>query len=563
MSKEILQVFRHTLKSFKFQPSDDFAEQFAIDRFKKKFEEPSDLRINQLIVDAWDVWLHTDDLLPGQIHLPSGNWYKARESIQRLLPVQLDRASVSFPKGSEFFPTRGYNSLESRLCASKWSCTDGNFELFARLCYRHKALRRAVRHRYSDWHKQTFPGLRENETNGFLYSRFKASGRPGFDIFKWKLQQCTTIVHGSRFSTVPKNNEKRRPINVEPFGNLLTQRIIGNHIRDELKRIFNVDLDTLADVHRRRISNPKVATIDLKNASDSVSLALCKFLLPRHLFKLISDTRSPMIYSNVTKCWHLPKKVSSMGNGFTFELMTLILTAIGRTLDPECTVFGDDIIIANDKAAEMIELIESVGFNVNKDKTFVNSTFRESCGANFLDGYGYIESYDFEWPNHIGDCTMILNKCRRLSFKYKSFKRLYDNLCRFIPSVLRGGRDYEFDRMDPILLIGQEAKEVNFPPYFLTGKKGGNIIFNKDILDKLGELWYNPADFRLINGFSYVPELRSACKTDLKSKDWAKYEMYLDSNRRTKDIITDKGRWVSVSYVTNGSWTIRTKDLLA
>ena len=562
MSEEILHVFRQTLKSFKFPVSESFAETFAIDRFNKKFEEPSSDRVNQLHVDAWDAWILTDDLLPGEIHLPKGNWYKARESIHSLLPVQLDRKIISFPRGSEFFPTRGHNSLESRLCASKWSCTDGNFELFARLCYRHKGLKRAVRNRYADWHSKTFPDLRKIDTDRFLFSKFKANRRSGFNIFKWKLQQCTTIVHGSRFSTVPKNNEKRRPINVEPFGNLLSQRLIGNHIRDELKRIFDVDLDTLATKHRQRISDPSVATIDLSNASDSVSLALCKFLLPSHIYKLVSDSRSPMIYSNVTKCWHLPKKVSSMGNGFTFELMTLILTAIGRTLDPECTVFGDDIIIRNDCAAEMIQLIESVGFKVNVDKTFISSSFRESCGANFQDGYGYIESYDFHWPNHIGDCVMVLNKCRRLSFKYRSFKNLYHNLCRFIPKALHGGRDYEFDRMDPILLIGHEAKEVNFPPYFLTGKLGGSIIFNEDILCKLADLGYDPSQFRLIKGFSYVPELRSSYKTDLKSRDWAKYEMYLESGRRVKDVITDKGRWVSVSYISNGSWTFRTKNLL-
>lgn len=60
------------------------------------------------------------------------------------------------------------------------------------------------------------------------------------------------------------------------------------------------------------------------------------------------------------------------------------------------------------------------------------------------------------------------------------------------------------------------------------------------------------SDFTVATAFKFVSNERTPCKTHLKSSDWAKYEMYLDSNRKARDVITGRGKWVSFQVLNNG-----------
>jgi len=108
--------------------------------------------------------------------------------------------------------------------------------------------------------------------------------------------------------------------------------------------------------------------------------------------------------------YYLPNKVSSMGNGFTFDLMTIVLLCLARVYDSGSTVFGDDIIIDRKVAPEFIAQLSVGKFKVNVEKTFFDGPFRESCGANYLDGYGYLTSFDFHWLVNDHDLVVTLNK---------------------------------------------------------------------------------------------------------------------------------------------------------
>lgn len=558
-----ISAFQKTLTSFNFIPAASFSELFAQKRYEKKMEVPDSANNSALATLCWEDWLSTDSGLPN-IHLPKGEWYKARLSLHRgMLPVRLD--DVRFPKGTEFIPTRGYNSIEARLSASRWTCTIDNFDLMARVCYSHKALKRAVRRRYANWFSQKSFDFTERQADAFLFRRFKHVEKSSFAIFSWKLSRVVNITQGSRFSTVPKNNEKRRPINVEPFGNILTQRAIGVFLRKELERLYDVDLDDLAKIHRQKISSvDEIATIDLRNASDCISLELCKFVLPQNLYAAILKTRSSMVLGP-DGSYYITKKVSSMGNGFTFELMTLILTAICRTLDPEATVFGDDIIIKREYATKLISLLEDVGLQVNEDKSFIDGPFRESCGANYHKDEGYVESYDFKYPTSIGDCVVIWNKVVRLAPLYPSFKRLQLSLSRSLPPSLHGGPNLEFQQCDMLDLVGKAWDQdpiVNFPLYFVTPKYTGKDL-SHELEEQVRLLHYEPSRFKLVPGFEFKSKLRSQTVKHLSARrHWAKYEMYLDAGRRSKDVITDEGEWVRVWFVTSGETTFRVSALM-
>jgi hypothetical protein len=217
---------------------------------------------------------------------------------------------------------------------------------------------------------------------------------------------------GNRFTTVPKDGKTDRGIGIEPIGNLSCQLSIGRWLKRRLKRIgLNVDrssrpkLNPLADLlHVREITGQTVhqllaelasrtgedATIDLTSASDTVSYLLVKLLFEEDWFRLLDSCRSP--FTLIGGRWHRNEKFSSMGNGFTFELETLIFAALahavtGLTPGKDVFVYGDDIICPTKAAPSVIRVLKMFGFTPNVNKTFTVGSFRESCGGDYFNGW--------------------------------------------------------------------------------------------------------------------------------------------------------------------------------
>jgi hypothetical protein len=188
------------------------------------------------------------------------------------------------------------------------------------------------------------------------------------------------VIPGNRFTTVDKTYDKDRPICVEPICNMSVQLAIGSELRTCLNKLYPVPFDELPAYHHRRLAayGDKLATIDLSNASDTISLSLVKALLPERIFRYIDQSRSPS--TRINGHWHNNDKCSSMGNGFTFELESLIFLALSRSIDPEATVFGDDIICDSKTSHFLITNLKRFCFVPNMDKTFTCGPFKESCG---------------------------------------------------------------------------------------------------------------------------------------------------------------------------------------
>jgi hypothetical protein len=86
------------------------------------------------------------------------------------------------------------------------------------------------------------------------------------------------------------------------------------------------------------------------------------------------------------------EKFSSMGNGFTFELETLIFAALAAavsdlTLGENLFVYGDDIIVPTHASSNVLAVLRTFGFTPNTKKTFTSGSFRESCGGDYFLGY--------------------------------------------------------------------------------------------------------------------------------------------------------------------------------
>lgn len=204
------------------------------------------------------------------------------------------------------------------------------------------------------------------------------------------------IVDGNRIVTVPKNAKTDRVIAIEPHMNMYVQKGIGALIRRRLLKV-GVDLNdqTLNQRLAREASlHGELATVDLSAASDSISMELVEQLLPEDWVLAIKQTRSPVgVMPDGTKVRY--QKVSSMGNGFTFELESLIFWALVSSVldynhvakDRRVGVYGDDLIFSVAAYDSAVGLLSWCGFKTNTKKSFSTGYFRESCGKHYFHGH--------------------------------------------------------------------------------------------------------------------------------------------------------------------------------
>lgn len=203
--------------------------------------------------------------------------------------------------------------------------------------------------------------------------------------------EAVNLVPGSRLTTVPKSYKTDRVICVEPTINGMVQRGYGKLIRRKLFDVFGLDIRTQQGVNRGMISTSggceKYATIDFAAASDTISFNVVRHLLPWDWFEALAAAACPRYEINGE--WREFEKFSSMGCGFTFELETLIFSAMcvaSGSTPGEWSVFGDDVIVRRELAGVVQHLGEDLGFEVNVDKTYASGPFRESCGFDSFNG---------------------------------------------------------------------------------------------------------------------------------------------------------------------------------
>lgn len=202
-------------------------------------------------------------------------------------------------------------------------------------------------------------------------------------------------VPGNSIITVPKNFKTDRTIAKEPCMNMYVQKGIGRVIRNRLKRV-GVDLDDQTrnqKAAREGSLTGALATIDLSMASDTVAFELVSFLLPNDWWWALEQSRSPVgVLPDGTSLRY--QKFSSMGNGYTFELESLIFWAICQQVccssvndsDSRVLVYGDDLIVPSDQAGETLRRLWQAGFKPNESKTFFEGPYRESCGKHYFLG---------------------------------------------------------------------------------------------------------------------------------------------------------------------------------
>lgn len=231
-------------------------------------------------------------------------------------------------------------------------------------------------------------------------------------------------VRGNIFFTVPKDGLKDRGCCKEPSLNISFQLDCGRIIRNRLKRI-GIDLLHDQDKHRALAREYSIsglgATIDMSNASDTLCRVLPFLVLPPDWAELLDSLRSK--FTRVDGRWVRLEKFSSMGNGFTFELETLIFATLARTVISEqggdvsdVSCYGDDLIVPSQYASDIIAALRFFGFDTNKKKTFVEGPFRESCGGDFFEGEPVRAHFLKELPDEPQHWISLANGLRRMAF---------------------------------------------------------------------------------------------------------------------------------------------------
>jgi len=212
------------------------------------------------------------------------------------------------------------------------------------------------------------------------------------------------VVPGGRFTTVPKDTKSRRSIDIQPTANLFLQKGVGKVIRRRLQRCgINLDDQSRNQSLAAIAQETGLCTIDLASASDSISSELVRLLLPPSWVTVLDALRTSKIRLEDDSILHL-EKFSAMGNGFTFELESLLFYAIcygvvrqeRQDQESPIAVYGDDIIVSTQHSARLIEVLGTFGFQVNVDKTFTTGSFYESCGKHYFNGIDVTPLYQKE-----------------------------------------------------------------------------------------------------------------------------------------------------------------------
>lgn len=207
------------------------------------------------------------------------------------------------------------------------------------------------------------------------------------------------IVAGDVLTYVLKQVGEARTICFGPSMNMLVQKLIGLYIRHKLKVVLKIDL---SDQSRNRRTAElgslcdSYSSSDLTSASDLNAYMFVLDSLSLGWFTLLDDARSKQYYDRSTSQWTPYEKFSTMGNGFTFELETLLFAAIvlsatelwGRRLSlNEMCVYGDDLLFPKEHYFIVQQALIMCGHKPNYKKSFHSGSFRESCGGDYFCGW--------------------------------------------------------------------------------------------------------------------------------------------------------------------------------
>lgn len=319
-----------------------------------------------------------------------------------------------------------------------------------------------------------------------------------------------SVVEGNKLFTVPKTSDIDRVAAKEPDINMYLQKGVGDFIRRRLRSVgINLNDQTRNQrLARKGAATGGFATIDLSSASDSVTTELVFQCLPISWYVLLDSLRCHVTVIDGEA--HVNEMFSSMGNGFTFELESLLFWAIAKAVawfnrceKMSLLVYGDDIIVPTIIADQLIFALSFLGFTTNEDKTFSSGPFRESCGGHYYELDDITPFYIKAPLLRLSDVIHLCNQIRKWSDRGWSIlsddlEELWEALASYVPKCFWGGFDLDSDYQ--LVSYWTPSK-----PKRLVPKQGNKL----DLGDGGYLLWLNSAESRTSRGVDDDPLIAS------------------------------------------------------
>lgn len=346
---------------------------------------------------------------------------------------------------------------------------------------------------------------------------------------------------------VPKKCDVNRTIGITSTVLKAEQHTIGVHLRRCFARYHgdNVDhnLDTVADYHTYLAwyasKTMLYDTFDMHAASDTISYQLVRLLMSQQyknsykIFTLMEQCRA--------RCYVLKRDMSikqyykycAMGNGFCFELESIIFYALTkarylvdskadrpkflrgfaaslRASAKEISTFGDDIIVPYCYSKESwVEYYRYFGFTMNLEKSFsIESYFRESCGSDFINGL-FVRGFYLKTRS-----LMVTDFLRAVNF-YKLNYNVTDEQLSALPFYRKTVSCYNLKQcsVNQYLIVGRDQpffKDV--PTSFLLCDNIGCLRFIFKLIERKRTRWQQE---QLTSDAFYLLKHSEESETDL------------------------------------------------
>lgn len=333
------------------------------------------------------------------------------------------------------------------------------------------------------------------------------------------------ISEHARWSSVPKESEMDRAIVVGNDVNVALQRGVGIVLRNSLLR-YGIDLRDQSrnrELARMASIDDTLVTHDAVDSSNRIVFECVKMLLPRKWFQYLDaiSERTCTLPSGEVHRLHL---FSSMGNGFTFELQSLLYFAlavasgskpIAAAVNAGLGVYGDDVIIESEAYGNFLSLIAFFGMEANLEKSYSAGIFRESCGGHYMFGsditpFFLRAEFGHDPSVHYKFCNELVSWCERnghpvpWSVINRVITRLPTHQRNQVPTHVGIDKGFHFDHPDirPIKYKNSRTKgtlctyfsyeetrtsltlrsECELPWYLLTLWSGSGLDGRRDLI---------------------------------------------------------------------------------
>lgn len=209
----------------------------------------------------------------------------------------------------------------------------------------------------------------------------------------------------SKQTFVPKRWDALRGISMENTGKMWAEQGLMKalysyiHWHPYLKKRINLISQKQNQEYARYASYMQVyCTCDYSSASDLIGARLVNTIFDKVPFKrllMVLRSKTSQLGDKTTKL----QKFAPMGNALSFPVESIIFGALCELscrwagVAPTWSVFGDDVILPVQAFPHLEVLSLALNFKLNRDKSFVESSFAESCGREYFNGVDVTPMY--------------------------------------------------------------------------------------------------------------------------------------------------------------------------